>query len=728
MRPVAAGFSTSFTVASPTRTKSPHRPRPRLLPATVLYCRAQQHFYCSDILSATTSPPNNCLNRNVDKWFATTLGDIRRSTRGAFEDLVQGRLSAALSFRAIRDGQQQAWRVSASWVWNWASTADAAPNEWLVLFEYATPLVTSRPDVVVVGRNHVMVLEFKTGESTPSSAKRQTLGYAEDLYWFHPGAKQRSVIPVLVTPSGNFVQDLNKVAAPDILPNEVLSMSVKQVSDFLQEIAVAEESSSGMIYEDLWVKAQYRPRPSIIDAAVALFAQNEDPGINTSIVDDDELDQLTKFLVTTVHDTAVANQHRVLLISGVPGAGKTLVGLRLAYDQCVVKTLRKFDSNPLYLTGNGPLVQVLTEALARDFARRNPGTTLSNARKKAGTLVKLVHSFTREGLSESNQLDVPHVAIFDEGQRVWNASQMASKHTFSEGEIMTEPEVILKNLEKQDWAVVVVLIGDGQEINTGEAGVGLWVDAAKNRSQLGDVDWKISGSDQVPRSEHLYERTNVLFLGHSRRSQGASWLSTWVSAVINGDSIGARNVFEKGDYPVFVTRDLAAAKDWLRQVSGRGRFGLVASAHAGRLRPYGIEMNTEFQAGIDWRNWFLDRPPSLESCSALEVAASEFKCQGLELDYTGVCWSWDLIRSEDDWTVRSLRSRNLRWATAKGDKKRFGLNAYRVLLTRARAGMIIWIPEGDRSDPTRNPDEMNGVSDFLIQCGVTELHQLEVNK
>lgn len=217
------------------------------------------------------------------------------------------------------------------------------------------------------------------------------------------------------------------------------------------------------------------------------------------------------------------------------------------------------------------------------------------------------------------------------------------------------------------------------------------------------------------------EVTPVLSLGHSRRSEEAAWLPSWVEAVIDGDWQGARRVFRDGSYPLFLTRDLETARCWLRSADERARYGLVASAHAARLRPYGIEMNTEFQAGIRWENWFLDRPPSLESSTALEVAASEFKCQGLELDFVGVCWSWDLIRSEGEWVVRSLRGRDLKWKSVTGDKHRFGLNAYRVLLTRARAGMIIWIPIGDVCDPTRTPGEMDEIYEFLTRCGVPTL-------
>ena len=365
---------------------------------------------------------------------------------------------------------------------------------------------------------------------------------------------------------------------------------------------------------------------------------------------------------------------------------------------------------------------MLTEALARDFNRRDSGTTLADARKRSGTLVKLVHEFTREGLTGSVGLELPRVAIFDEGQRVWDAKQMSKKHDFGDAIASSEPEVILLNLEKQDWSVVVVLVGDGQEIHTGETGVKLWIEAAEARRRSGGARWRVSGSRNIPMQNLLDEKPSVLFLGHSRRSHNAAWLASWVEAIMEGDAVKALSTMTSSGYAIRITRDLDLSRSWLRDMSDRSRCGLVASAHAERLRPYGIEMDSEFQAGIDWRNWFLDRPPSLESSSALEVAASEFKCQGLELDFVGVCWSWDLVRPQVGWEVRRIERRKLRWRVVDGDLRRFQINAYRVLMTRARAGMILWIPRGDMNDPTRNPKEMDDVFEFLVACGAVPLH------
>jgi hypothetical protein len=339
----------------------------------------------------------------------------------------------------------------------------------------------------------------------------------------------------------------------------------------------------------------------------------------------------------------------MLLITGVPGAGKTLVGLRLAHDHGVVESLRDVGSTPLFLSGNGPLVEVLVEALTRDFVHRNPALGAEKARRRAGSLVKLVHGFTREQLDVQNAPAVSRVVVFDEGQRAWHAKQMQRKldpvtwpGDALRREVPSEPELMLEVMERQTWALVVVLVGEGQEINTGETGAELWIDAVEIRNRKrADLVWSglaprrlLAGGRQVQAV-----RAAPLHLASSRRNVGASRLADWVDAVLARDAGRAQAAIGASTYRICVTRDLSAAREWLRREDERRRFGLVASARAGRLRAYGIETSAQLLASVSWPNWFLDRPPSLEASNSLEIAATEFKCQGLELDYVGVCWS-----------------------------------------------------------------------------------------
>jgi len=345
-----------------------------------------------------------------------------------------------------------------------------------------------------------------------------------------------------------------------------------------------------------------------------------------------------------------------------PGAqGRTVIPLVVHdkgkdSDPSVVERLRSLGPEvPLYLTGNAALVAVLSEALAQDFSRRHPTATLDAARTRSSTLVKLVHAFTREALTNPGHLHVPRVAVFDEGQRAWDHKRMTKEHQSLGTRGQSEPEVILQGLESKDWGVVVVLVGVGQEINNGEPGAELWVQAAQSRPAAGGKSWHVAGPPDFVSEDHSgATMTSSLHLRETRRSLGALWLA-----------------------------------------------GL--------------------QGGINWPRWFLDRPPSLQSSTLLEIAASEFKCQGLEIDLVGLCWSWDMVREEGQWHPRRLDANRLRWNRVSGDRRRFSLNAYRVLLTRARQGMVLWIPAGSPEDPTRDPAEMDAVASYLLSCGVTSL-------
>ncbi len=581
----------------------------------------------------------------MDRWFGTTVGDIRETDPGTFRDRVTGHLSKVLSYRQIRQEQQEAWVWTAAAVHGWVQSAAALPDHCLVLFEYAPPLFTKRSDVLIVTDCFVLVFELKTGRAAPlKAASRQALDYGKDIYWFHPGARGRTVIPLVIRDKGRG----NPVGlpAPDALPQKALELSAADIPTLLMDVLSRENAPGPAVEQEMWLHAQYAPRPGIVDAAVALVARTEDPGINAALSDDEELNRLTKLLVDEVDEAAVKGQHRLVLVTGVPGAGKTLVGLRLAHDPSVVERLRSLGSEvPLYLTGNAALVAVLSEALAQDHHRRHPAGTLDASRTRSATLVKLVHAFTREALTNPGHLQVPRVAVFDEGQRAWDHGRMAKEHQSLGSRGQSEPEVILQGLESKDWGVVVVLVGVGQEINHGEPGAELWVQAAQGRPAAGGKPWHVAGPPGfVPQNRSGATATSSLHLRETRRSLGALWLAEWVEDVLANRPAAAMERIRASDFPLVLTRSLDEARAWLRRRGQHRRFGLVASARAGRLRPYGIEMDAGLQGGINWPRWFLDRPPSLQSSTMLEVAASEFKCQGLEIDLVGLCWSWDMIR------------------------------------------------------------------------------------
>jgi hypothetical protein len=311
----------------------------------------------------------------MSKWLALSLREVRAAGLDALGERIVVELTASLAYRPILDSQRRAWRWTARVLHEVSSALPPEADEWLLLLEYAPPLVTARPDLVVVTATHVLAVELKTGQASAGSvARRQALGYAEDLYWYHPGTRNASVVPVLLTAVNRRSPTL-RLPCPNAIPtaNDLVELDASGFRDLLHRIAEIEHASAARLGNRaaIWLKPTYDPRPSIIDAAVSLVAATDDEGVTAALADDDELERLTSLLVDEVHRAANDVAHRVLLITGVPGAGKTLVGLRLAHDKGIVKSLRDVSSIPLFLSGNGPLVEVLVEALARNFVHRD---------------------------------------------------------------------------------------------------------------------------------------------------------------------------------------------------------------------------------------------------------------------------------------------------------------------------------------------------------------------
>ena len=322
-----------------------------------------------------------------------------------------------------------------------------------------------------------------------------------------------------------------------------------------------------------------------------------------------------------------------------------------------------------------------------------------------------------------------HVLIFDEAQRAWTEDRMRSK--LQKKELRSEAEEVLQRMESIDWAVVVCLVGTGQQINDGEEGMSTWTKAIKGRREVGRT-WTLFGDAKIADldgadTEELID-TPHLHLNVVRRADNASMLGDWVEKLLKGEFHEAANI-KKGfpDFPVYITRDLEIAKSWLRDPS-RPHFetyGLLASSKSARLSPYGVDAQASAGMTHDWTQWFLDRTPNLNSSELLEVAATEFKCQGLELDRTCLCWSWDLIPLGNRWQPRRIDKRRGLWTNVKNEqRKRFSINAYRVLLTRARTGMVIWIPEGDMNDKSRSETEMKATFAALIEAGCVAIDHL----
>jgi hypothetical protein len=398
----------------------------------------------------------------------------------------------------------------------------------------------------------------------------------------------------------------------------------------------------------------------------------------------------------------------------VPGAGKTLVGLNVA-----AKHFNKVEkSSTVFLSGNGPLVAILREALTRDKVKREKqkGNKLRKGEvfSSVKAVIQNVHHFRDECLKDINEAPFEHVTIFDEAQRAWDLTQTASfmqrkkNHSnFSQ----SEPNFLISCLDRhKDWAVIICLVGGGQEINTGEAGISEWIESL-NKSF---PKWHIYVSNKLTDSEYaagnalqiLEEHKHVVYkeelhLSVSLRSFRAEHLSLLIKNLLDLNLTEAQVNYKqvKDKYPIVITRDLDKAKKWLKEKArGSERYGIIVSSQAQRLKPLAIDVKSP----MDPIHWFLDGKDDVRSSYYLEDVATEFHVQGLELDWSCVTWDGDFRFSPDGWQHFSFVG--TKWHNIKKvERKTYLKNAYRVLLTRARQGMIIVIPEGNKEDSTRNP-------------------------
>lgn len=597
-------------------------------------------------------------------------------------------------------------------------------------FEYSIPRLGKRIDVLALIGAVLFILEFKVGEEEfTASALDQVCDYALDLKNFHETSHAAPIAPIVIpTRAESAVTSIEYCAHGDnvMLPMRATPESLGELIERVLEFA------GGLSIERAtWEGGRYHPTPTIIEAAMALYGghkveeiSKKDAGAENLAVTSNTVDEIIK--------AAKANSWKAIcFVTGVPGAGKTLVGLDIA--------TKHFDKDSelysVFLSGNGPLVAVLREALAADKVRRQKERgermKIGKARSEVKAFIQNVHHFRNECLVDVNRAPIEHVAIFDEAQRSWDLRQTAKfmeqrgKPNFS----MSEPEFLISCLDRHaDWAVIVCLVGGGQEINTGEAGISEWLDSLVRSFP----DWRLHISSRLTDSEYgageLVERcksmSNVtiqddLHLGVSMRSFRAEKVSLLVKQLLDLEQAAAAQTLEEvcDRYPILITRDLAKAKHWLRdKARGSERYGLVASSYAYRLKPHAIDVR--FQ--VDPVQWFLYGKDDVRSSYYLEDAATEYRVQGLELDWACVTWDADFRRIGDGWGHWKFVGD--RWNRVhKPERQKYLKNAYRVLLTRARQGMVIVVPEGESADHTRKREYYDLTFDYLRSIGFATL-------
>jgi hypothetical protein len=583
----------------------------------------------------------------------------------------------------------------------------ALPKSWRVIFEYPLLRLGRRLDAVIVADRAVFVLEFKIGATAFDNAGRaQVEDYALDLRDFHAASATIPIIPILVASNA-------APRAPDWplfwdLVAPVFDAAAASLPGLLTGIIA--RLPPGRIDIAAWEHAPYRPVPSIVEAATMLYARHGVSDIAAARADTVNLTRTTGVILQTIAQARARRSHVVVFVTGIPGAGKTLCGLNAVFGA---------ETGAAFLTGNLPLVHVLREALARDAAAN--GGSLRMARQKTESAVQGLTGFVRDNL---NRAEPPHehVVVFDEAQRAWDATYGRRKFQLHDSEAALFLDIMRKH---RDFAVIVALVGNGQEINTGEAGLGEWGRALALRP-----DWQIRAAPGVLTAVEPRQRLfavappgivfdPALHLDIPVRSVRSPNGAPWVDFLLRGQSAEARRVAGDG-VPFFITRSLAAMRAGLRALArGRRRAGLVCSTGARRLVADGIWPDFPHLDNDAVANWFLNHWPDVRASDALEIPATQFAAQGLELDYVGLCWGGDLVW-DGKWRVRKFVG--TKWQTPVGrDAIDFRINTYRVLLTRARYDTIIWIPEGEPADPTRAPHLFDQTADYFIACGATTL-------
>ena len=665
--------------------------------------------------------------------FRCRLGDYSYST--ALEKL--GSLisaSAESGFATHFNKQIDAWKKELRIIGEAAAelVADVPQSrDWWILLEYEIPRRQKRPDVILLAQGLVFVIEFKVdSEKFLRADEWQVQSYALDLRDFHAASRGRIIVPILVATAAPSAAE---PGATGLISDECcMPVQKTHAAGLAQCVRLVFEalgaSAGNAIDPDVWENSAYRPTPTIIEAAEGLFADKQVADISHSFATN--LDQTCGAIIAAVQSSQSQKCRTICFVTGTPGAGKTLAGLNAVHNPA----LRK-DGRPaaMFLSGNGPLVKIVREALARD--RHRAGTPRPQATRLVSTLIANVHEFlTHHGIKQPSAPPPENTIVFDEAQRAWNAEAVEKQHGLDQ----SEPGLILEIMERAtDWCTVVALVGEGQEINRGEAGLAEWGRSLNSRR----VPWRVMASRELmangnlasgrlfanPPSPHIkIETIEALHLAVSVRSPRARRIGQWVDDLLcNRLTDGAGAGKPSAEFPMVLTRDLASARQWLRErAEVHQRAGLLASSGALRLRAEGIEVSSGFRKGYPYEDWFLSGSDDTRSSGQLEVAATEFECQGLELDWVGVCWGGDFVIDPESGRWASRKFRGKHWQKVKGaDERRYLVNKYRVLLTRARRGMVLWVPHGDAKDVTQDPRLFDATAGYLECAGIPVLEE-----
>lgn len=626
---------------------------------------------------------------------------------------ILGTLAKNHGYQTLEKSQQNAWERQITIL-----KSQLAELTGYIYFEFSIPRMGKRVDNIVILGDKIFLLEFKIGsEQYDKHAIDQVIDYALDLRNFHEGSHYANLIPILIAEKAPIFE--NNFQTIQNLDHAIL-LNAHNLHEFFKPY-----DSNSLMDVAAWEQSSYKPTPTIIEAAQALYQNHDVAEITRSDAGAKNLSDTAGCISNIIEQAKQGNKKAICFVTGVPGAGKTLAGLNIANQRLKVAE----DEHTVFLSGNGPLVQVLQEALARNRAIKNK-IKKETALKETKAFIQNIHHFRDEYLKNS-QAPTEKVVVFDEAQRAWNQHQTRKFMSQKRGRPdfnQSEPEFLIEVMNRhQDWCVIVCLIGGGQEINTGEAGLIAWMQAL----QVSYPDWQVHYSNLIVNQDNYLQDTaiknwlsttgveqNHLHLATSVRSFRSEKVSAWVHALLDMDE-QAKSLWKEiqSNYPIVLTRDLQTAKAWVKaQAKGSERYGLVASSGARRLKALGVHVKSE----INVANWFLNPKYDVRSSYFLEDVATEFDVQGLELDWVCLAWGENFYYQDNQWQYQSFKG--CKWQNInKEDDKQFTKNAYRVLLTRARQGMVIWIPEGSENDNTRQKEFYDGTYQYLKSIGINEL-------
>lgn len=657
--------------------------------------------------------------------------------------------------------------------------SDYADKNGEIIFEYDIPRLGKRVDVVLLLEGIVFCLEFKVGETKILEADvDQVLDYALDLKNFHKYSEDRIIAPILIaTNYRNASTNIQMSVYDDRIVNPLVT-GKSGISILINKVLERFPNESPV--NPNWIISPYAPTPTIIEAAKSLYENHSVEDITRHEADKVSTDRTISYILDVIQKSKKNQEKSICFVTGVPGAGKTLVGLDVAVKQTYQGQDEPVEEEQaVYLSGNGPLVAVLTEALAQDNFKKCKANgerkKITDSRREVSKSIQIIHRYRDNMLAKiknpvengvleidptkavkmanSGFGEVEHVAIFDEAQRSWTHKRLADylKRGGTYGNKLKVPNFPLSEAafliwsldQREDWATIVCLVGGGQEINTGEAGISEWIKALNEQFP----HWNVYISPKLTDAEYAEGRVNELLKDNSKvtysedlhlsvslRSYRAEKLSAFVHALLSFDANAATLYDEiKDKYPIVLTRDMAKARKWLHdKVRGTERTGVLVTKESARFKPLAIHVLPSGDENAV--HWFLDDKSDVRSSNYLEDAATEIQVQGLELDYTCLLWDADMRCENRKWHFYKFNGQS-KWTEqignteSKQELQKYMLNAYRVLLTRARAGMIICIPRGNPNktvsgfweDSTRLPEFYDCTYQYLKSLGIEEI-------